>query len=111
MPVFDFNNAPEGEKAICTYETFKSNENKPSAEKPIMLLDNSTKQWNHHSLGTFTNPVKKTTFEFDSEDGTLVSDILKIDSRLWHFTSGLEKTISRSSCQERTQQRAMLCIK
>ena len=57
MPVFDFNNTPEGEKAICTYETFKSNENKPSAEKPIMLLDNSTKQWNHHSIGTFTNPV------------------------------------------------------
>lgn len=81
MPVFDFNNTPEGEKAICTYETFKSNENKPSANKPIMLLDNSIKQWDHHSLGTFTNPVKKTTFEFDSEDGTLVSDILKIDSR------------------------------
>ena len=81
MPVFDFNNTPEGEKAICTYETFKSNENKPSANKPIMLLDNSIKQWNHHSLGIFTNPVKKTTFEFDSEDGTLVSDILKIDSR------------------------------
>ena len=42
MPVFDFNNTPEGEKAICTYETFKSIENKPSANKPIMLLDKSS---------------------------------------------------------------------
>lgn len=81
MPVFDFDNEPTDKKAICTYETFKSNENVPTVEKPILLLDNKAKKWSHHSIGTFTNPVKKTTFEFDGEDGTEVADIIKIDSR------------------------------
>ena len=29
----------------------------------------------------FTNPVKRTTFEFHEEDGTISADILKIDAR------------------------------
>ena len=29
----------------------------------------------------FTNPIKKTSFEFNEEDGTVSADILKIDSR------------------------------
>ena len=81
MPVFDFDNEPTDKKAICTYETFKSNEHVPTVEKPILLLDNKAKKWSHHSIGTFTNPVKKTTFEFEGEDGTEVADIIKIDSR------------------------------
>ena len=49
MPVFDFSSTPENEKKqdpICTYTTFRSNEGSASAEKPILILDNSSEKWN-----------------------------------------------------------------
>ena len=70
--------------AVCTYETFHSNESVPSAEHPIMVLDNTKKQWKHHSSGVFTNPIKRTSFAFDEEEGTISADIIRIDAR---FTS------------------------
>ena len=69
------------EEAVCTYTTFKSNNSVPSGDKPIMVLDNRKKKWNHHSSGIFTNPCKRTSFEFNEDDGTVSADILKIDSR------------------------------
>ncbi len=85
MPVFDFNNTPEEKKEpVCTYTTFRSNEPEASADKPILILDNSARQWNHHSCGVFENPVKRTAFEFKEEGGTVSADILRIDAR---FTS------------------------
>ncbi len=82
MPVFDFSSAPvDKEEAVCTYTTFKSNNSVPSGDKPIMVLDNSKKKWNHHSSGIFTNPCKRTSFEFNEDDGTVSANILKIDSR------------------------------
>ena len=82
MPVFDFKNTPVDKKeAICTYEVFKSSESVPTADKPLMVLDNSVKKWKHHSSGIFSNQNQRTAFEFDEEDGTLCSDILKVDSR------------------------------
>ncbi len=82
MPVFDFKNTPEKQNlSVCTYTTFLSEESNPSPEKPILLLDNQIRQWKHHSCGVFTNPGKRTTFEFKEEDGTLCADILKIDAR------------------------------
>ena len=85
MPVFDFSNTPDEKKdAVCTYETFHSNESVPSAEHPIMVLDNTKKQWKHHSSGVFTNPIKRTSFAFDEEEGTISADIIRIDAR---FTS------------------------
>ena len=82
MPVFDFSSTPDAKNpSICTYTTFQSNESNPSAEHPIMLIDNKTQEWKHHSCGVFTNPVKRTTFEFQSDNGTVSADILKIDSR------------------------------
>jgi ATP-dependent Lon protease len=85
MPVFDFNNTTDPKnEAVCTYATFRSNETNPTAEAPILLLDNRDRQWKHHSGGVFTNPIKRTTFEFEEEDGTLSADILQIDAR---FTS------------------------
>ena len=69
MPVFDFSNAPaEKGNAECTYETFWSNETSASAQKPIVVIDNSKRKWKHHSLGMFTNPIKRTSFEFDEEE-------------------------------------------
>jgi len=82
MPVFDFNNTPDKNAPVeCTFTTFQSNEPTASPEKPILVLDNKKRQWKHHSVGMFTNPVKGTTFEFKEEDGTIPADILKVDSR------------------------------
>ena len=90
MPVFDFNSqkAETGE-AICTYTTFKSYKDSADSETPIILLDNSNREWKHHSKGKFTNPVKRTTFEFDLEEGVVTADILKADSRFVSLLSWL----------------------
>ncbi len=88
MPVFDFNSTPETEtRAVCTYTTFQSNESESTQEKPILILDNKITKWNHHENGAFTNPIKRTSFEFNKEGGTQSADIIRIDSR---FTSLLK---------------------
>ena len=82
MPVFDFSNTTEEKKACeCTYTTFQSNENTASAKYPILVLDNTAKQWKYHSCGVFTNQIKRTAFEFTQEDGTVCADILRVDAR------------------------------
>ena len=82
MPVFDFKHTSDEKKfQECTYTTFRSNETEATAEKPMLVLDNSNRKWKHHSCGVFTNPIKKTSFEFDEEDGTVSADILQIDAR------------------------------
>lgn len=85
MPVFDFSDKPDSKnEAVCTYVTYKSSANEATAEKPIMIIDNSDGLLSHHTNGMFINPIKRTAFEY-TEDGTKhVLDILKIDSR---FTS------------------------
>ena len=84
MQVFDFSGASDkkpGVQSECTYTTFQSNEKETSPEKPIMILDNSSRQWKHHSCGIFTNPIKRTSFEFKEDDGVFSADIISIDSR------------------------------
>lgn len=82
MPVFDFRNEPQGaDISECTYSIFYSSESLPTPEAPILILDNRQKDWKHHSCGVFTNPDKRTSFEFDEEDGTASANILKIDAR------------------------------
>ena len=39
------------------------------------------KKWKHHSCGAFTNPLKRTSFEFKEEEGISSADILQIDAR------------------------------
>ena len=82
MPVFDFSGASASKaEAKCTYTTFHSSHTKPSPEQPIMVLDNKERQWKHHSCGIFTNPIKRTSFEFKEDDGVFSADIISIDSR------------------------------
>ncbi len=82
MPVFDFKNSPEEAKTSeCTYEIFYSSYPEANAGHPMLVLDNQEGQLKHHSNGTFTNPVRKTAFEFKSEKGTVSADIVKIDAR------------------------------
>ena len=88
MPVFDFSNTPEpGVQSECTYTVFYTDNADPSPEHPILVLDNRARNWRHHSHGIFTNPIKRTTFEFQEEEGADQADILSIDAR---FTSLLK---------------------
>lgn len=92
MPVFDFSDTPDNNQdSVCTYTTFHSNESIATPEKPILILDNRTRKWNHHSCGVFTNPTKQTAFEFKEEDGTYTADILQIDSRFVYLLKWLGK--------------------
>ena len=85
MPVFDFSDTPKKEEEPqCTYTVYCSNEPAASPEKPMLILDNSSRAWKHHSCGVFTNQAKRTAFEFKEEDGTVSADILQVDAR---FTS------------------------
>ena len=82
MPVFDFKNTPDKKNpAECTYTIFYSSESNPTPERPIMLIDNQSQHWAEHSEGVFTNPVKRTTFEFKAPSGTISADILQMDAR------------------------------
>ncbi|MGN0277296.1 MAG: AAA family ATPase [Hominisplanchenecus sp.] len=82
MPVFDFSNSPEKANiSQCTYTIFRTNESTTSPEQPILVLDNKGKNLKHHSCGVFTNPIKRTAFEFKEENGTVSADILQIDAR------------------------------
>lgn len=91
MPVFDFSGAPADtkEKNICTYTIYQSEAPEASPQFPMMVLDNRTREWSHHSNGVFTNPEFRTSFEFDEEGGTVSADILKIDSRFVSLISWL----------------------
>ena len=83
MPVFDFKDTPgTAAEAECTYTVFRSGEPESSPEKPILILDNNSCEWKHHSCGVFTNPGKRTAFEFKEETGGVqTADILQIDAR------------------------------
>ncbi len=82
MPVFDFNDTPVNkDPAVPTYTTFRSNDSSATPEKPILLLANHRQAWKHHSCGVFSNPNKRTAFEFDEQGGVVSADILQIDAR------------------------------
>lgn len=93
MPVFDFSNTPNEnqDEFVCTYTTFHSEERYATPEKPILILDNSTRTWNHHSCGVFSNQSQQTTFEFKESDGKFKADILRVDSRFVYLLKWLGK--------------------
>ena len=69
MPVFDFSNSPEKTKVSeCTYTVFRTNAPFTSPDQPILILDTKEKAFPHHPCGIFTNPSKRTSFEFKDEE-------------------------------------------
>ena len=106
MPVFDFNNTPENAKEPeCTYEVFYSSVSQTSPEHPILILDNHAGQLKHHTSGMFTNPIRKTAFEFKGADGTASADIVKIDARFvsllkWLGESHINVRLSGADTEE-----------
>ena len=112
MPVFDFSNTTEEKKACeCTYTTFQSNENTASAKYPILVLDNTAKQWKYHSCGVFTNQTKRTAFEFTQEDGTVCADILRVDARFVNLLRWLGENHINVRLSGETHRMDMQCIR
>lgn len=83
MPVFDFSNSPKkkDEEFKCTYTLVYTCDSETSPERPIMVLDNKERKWEHYSCGEFLNQDNRTAFEFKCDDGTFVADILVLDAR------------------------------
>ncbi|MCI6017505.1 MAG: AAA family ATPase [Clostridiales bacterium] len=84
MPVFDFSNPATPKEPVvpeCTYTVFRTNKSTVSPEEPFFVLDNRGKNLKHHSCGVFTNPNKRTSFEFKDAAGTITADILQVDAR------------------------------
>lgn len=82
MPVFDFTHTPDEKKpAECTYTVFYSNEQHPTADSPLMVLERLEEGSCHHPVGLLTNPIKKTAFEYTGQNGTVSANILKMDAR------------------------------
>ena len=82
MPVFDFTHTPDPGKAPeCTYTIFQSNEKNPTVDNPLMVLETLEEGSCHHPIGLITNPVKKTAFEYQGENGTVSANILRMDAR------------------------------
>ncbi len=108
MPVFDFTDGSYTRKKnepVCTYTVFRSDEETATWEKPIMVLDNSKKQWKHHSIGVFTNPSTRTAFEFEEENGVVSADILTIDARFtallkWLGEHRINVRLSGKNCED-----------
>ena len=65
----------------CTYTVLRSNEKAATPEMPMLVLDNSRREWKHHSCGVFANQARQTAFEFKEKDGTYPADILQVDAR------------------------------
>lgn len=61
----------------------------------MLVLDNSSRAWRHHSCGVFTNQAKRTAFEFKEEDGTVSADILQVDARFTSLLRWLGKPYQR----------------
>ena len=59
---------------------FRTNAPFTSPDQPILILDTKEKAFPHHPCGIFTNPSKRTSFEFKDEEESFIADILQIDA-------------------------------
>ena len=63
------------------------------------------RSWRHHSCGIFTNPAKRTAFEFKEEGGVISADIRKIDARFVSLLKWLgENRINVRLCGTNTEE-------
>ncbi len=108
--VFDFSESSEKQaeaKAagpVCTYETFHSESNTSDKEHPIMVLD-AVSEMPHHLAGQFSDPDKRTAFEFSEEKEKISADVLSIDSRFtgllhWLGSNSIRVRLSLTKVKE-----------
>ena len=82
MPVFDFSNSPEKAKVSeCCVYCFPHKRTVYFSGSADPNSGYKEKAFPHHPCGIFTNPSKRTSFEFKEEEETFIADILQIDAR------------------------------
>ncbi len=84
--VFDFSESADkkeekaAEGPVCTYTAFHSESNISDADHPLMILQ-QLREMPHHLIGQFSDPEKRTSFEYQEDKEKVTVDVLKIDSR------------------------------
>lgn len=82
MAVFDFGNEiKEAKDGIVDFDVFDSDRRDADYNNPILVIDNSKREWAHHSGGMFVSPYKGSGFEFRVEGMVEKADIIRADSR------------------------------
>ena len=81
MAVFEFNSKNDNNNEVVNFEVFDSDRRSADSDNPILIIDNSSKEWAHHSSGMFMSPLKGSGFEFRIDETIEEADIVKIDSR------------------------------
>ena len=81
MAVFEFNDKTDIKNGDYEFEVFDSDKRSADRDNPILIIDNSGREWEHHSSGMFLSPHKGSGFEFRIDDTIRKADIIKVDSR------------------------------
>lgn len=81
MAVFEFGDKVDYNDGTVDYEVFDSKMRSASIDNPILVIDNSLKEWAHHSSGLFISPTKGSGFQFLIDDTSIDARILRVDSR------------------------------
>ncbi len=81
MAVFEFNSKNDNNNEVVNFEVFDSDRRSADSDNPILIIDNSSKEWAHHSSGMFMSPLKGSGFEFRIDETIEEADIVKVDSR------------------------------
>ena len=66
---------------VLTWELFRSNAREADSGHPILILQDERHEIPHHVTGDFTNPERRTAFEYRTGKALRTRDILRIDSR------------------------------
>ena len=81
MAVFEFNSKKDTADEVVDFEVFDSDRRSADSDNPILIIDNTAREWAHHSSGMFLSPHKGSGFEFRVDDKIEVADIIRVDSR------------------------------
>jgi ATP-dependent Lon protease len=68
-------------ESVVTYSEIVSEVQKADALHPLLVLQDEEGILEHHQNGIFTNPHRRTSFEFETDEGSKAADIIRIDSR------------------------------
>lgn len=96
MKVFDFNSAEDAAAAknggpALTYTVIRSNAGEATPENPILVIRKGTARRKTSVTGVFTDPVRRTAFEFHEGTKKTEFDIVLVDARFTALVEWLGK--------------------
>ena len=96
MKVFDFNSAEDAAAArnggpAMTYTVIRSDAGEASPENPILVIRKGTARRKTSVTGVFTDPVRRTAFEFHEGTKKAEFDIVLVDARFTALVEWLGK--------------------